>query len=113
MQAVGRAVVVKVVKVGEQGREGVIYGIPLTIEMKELVKHLKEKCESVQSAKRLTKGVEKKETESVLVQFNTKELPTELYFGFMRYRVREFTHKPMRCMEEALLVVITTQLYIS
>lgn len=60
MQAVGRAVVVKVVKVCEQGREGMIYGIPLTIEMKELVKHLKEKCESVQSAKRLTKGIEEK-----------------------------------------------------
>lgn len=74
-----------------------IYGIPLTIEIKELVKHLKETCEFVQSAKCLTKGVEKKETESVLVQFNTKELPTEHYFGFMRYRVREFTHKPMRC----------------
>ena len=97
MQVVGKAVVVKVVKVGEQGSKGVIYGIPLAIEMKELVKNLKEKCGAVQSAKRLTKGIEKKETESVLVQFSTKELPAELFFGYMRYRVREFTHKPIRC----------------
>lgn len=97
MQAVGGVTVVKAVKVGDQGNSGVIYGIPLTIEMKELVRNLKEKCDSVQSAKRLTKGVEKKETESVLVQFNSKELPTELHFGYMRYRVREFIHKPIRC----------------
>lgn len=32
-----------------------------------------------------------------MVQFSTKELPAELYFRFMRYRVREFTHKPIRC----------------
>lgn len=84
-------------KVGDQRNRGVIYGIPLTIEKKELVRNLKEKCDSVQSAKRLTKGVERKETESVLVQFSSKELPTELYFGYMRYRVREFIHKPIRC----------------
>ena len=100
LQAVGKAVVVKVVKVGEQGSKGVIYGIPLTTEMKELVKNLKEKCEAVQSAKRLTKGAEKKETESVLGQFSTKKLPAELYFGFIRYRIREFTHKPMFQMSE-------------
>lgn len=52
--------VVKVVKVGEQGSNGVIYGIPLATEMKELVKNVKEKCDAVQSAKRLTKGGEKK-----------------------------------------------------
>lgn len=45
--------------------KGVIYGIPLTIEMKELVRNLKEKCDSFQSATRLTMGVEKKETQSV------------------------------------------------
>ncbi|TDH16307.1 hypothetical protein EPR50_G00018610 [Perca flavescens] len=63
LQAVGKIVVVKVVKVGEQGSKGVIYGIPLAVEMTELVKNVKEKCEAVQSAKGLTKGVEKTETD--------------------------------------------------
>jgi len=52
LQVVGKTMVVKVAKVGEQGSKGVIYGIPLATEMKELVKNLKEKCESVQSVKR-------------------------------------------------------------
>lgn len=94
MQAAGGVTVVRVMKVGDQGNRGVIYGIPLTIKMKELAKNLKEKCDSVQSAKCLTKEVE--ETQSVLVQFSSKELPTEQYFGYMRYRVREFIHKPIR-----------------
>ncbi|XP_041927035.1 uncharacterized protein LOC121690512 [Alosa sapidissima] len=97
LQTVGKTKVVKSVKVGDQGSKGVIYGIPLSVDMKELVKNIKEKCDAVQSAKRLTRGFEKTETESVVIQFSTKELPLVLYFGYMRYNVREFTHKPMRC----------------
>ncbi len=45
----------------------------------------------------MTRGAEKIETESVLVEFETKVLPEEIFFGFMKYRVREFIPKPMRC----------------
>ncbi len=45
----------------------------------------------------MTRGAEKTETESVLVEFETKVLPEETFFGFMKYRVREFIPKPMRC----------------
>ena len=72
-------------------------GFLMGIDMKELVKNVKIKCDAVQSATRLTKGFDKIETESVLVQVSSKELPAELYFGFMRYRVREFIYKPVRC----------------
>lgn len=99
LQIIGKEKVVRVVRVGTSGSKGVIYGIPLTTQMSELVKNLREKCDAVQSAKRLTRGVEKKATESVLIEFNTKEMPRELYYGFMRYRVREFIHKPMRCFK--------------
>lgn len=76
-----------------------IYGIPLSVDINKLVKNLKVKCDAVQSAKRLTRGFEKIETESILIQFSTKEMPTELFFGYMRYNVREFIHKPMRCFK--------------
>ena len=60
------------------------------MDMKDLVKNVKEKRDAVQSAKRLTRGFEKKETESVVIQFSTKEMPTALYFGYMRYNVRVY-----------------------
>lgn len=97
LQSVGKAVVTKVVKLGENGSKGVIYGIPVTVEIKDLIKNLKLRCGAVKDAKRLTRGFEKTESESVLVEFNLKVPPSELYFGFMRYRVREFVQKPMRC----------------
>lgn len=32
-----------------------------------------------------------------MVEFDTKTIPRELYFGFVKYNVREFVPKPMRC----------------
>jgi len=100
MSCIGKTKVVKVVRVGEKinaGSKGVMYGIPLTINMKELVENLRMKNRSVKSAVRMTRGVEKVETESVLVEFETKEVPKEVYYGFMRYSIREYVPKPMRC----------------
>lgn len=45
----------------------------------------------------MTRGVEKKEMEIVIVEFEMKALPNELYFRFMKYNVREYIPKPMRC----------------
>lgn len=100
MSCVGKIKIVKVVRVGEKingGSKGMIYGIPLTVNMKELVENLRMKNRSVKSAVRMTRGVEKVETESVLVEFETKEVPKEVYYGFMRYSIREYVPKPMRC----------------
>lgn len=100
MSCVGKIKIVKVVRVGEKingGSKGMIYGIPLNVNMKELVENLRMKNRSVKSAVRMTRGVEKVETESVLVEFETKEVPKEVYYGFMRYSIREYVPKPMRC----------------
>lgn len=43
--------------------------------------------------------LKKIETESVLVEFSTKDLPSEVYFGFKRYNVREYIQKPIRCFK--------------
>ena len=42
----------------------------------------------------MTRGAKKKETETILIEFETKVLPKELYFVFMKYRVRVFIPKP-------------------
>lgn len=45
----------------------------------------------------MTRGIKKKETETILIEFEGKVLPKEVYFGFIRYRVREYIPKPTRC----------------
>lgn len=70
-------------------------GIPQTVSMKELVEHLRVRNKMITSAKRMARGAEKSETETILVEFESKVMSEELYFGFMKYRVREFIPKPM------------------
>uniref|UniRef100_A0A0E9RPP5 Uncharacterized protein n=1 Tax=Anguilla anguilla TaxID=7936 RepID=A0A0E9RPP5_ANGAN len=68
MSSVGKAKVAKVVRVGEQrggGCKGVISGLPLVVSMKQLVENLRVRNRLVKSAKRMTRGVEKEETETV------------------------------------------------
>ena len=72
-------------------------GVPLGISMKTLVGSLKMRNATVKDVKRMTRGPEKKESETVVVEFDTKTIPRELYFGFVKYNVREFVPKPMRC----------------
>lgn len=43
--------------------------------------------------------MEKEETETVLVEFEARAPPSELYCGFVRYRVREYMTKPIRCFK--------------
>ncbi|XP_067275529.1 uncharacterized protein [Pseudorasbora parva] len=100
MSCIGKVKVVKVARVGEKrtgGSKGVVYGIPRTVSMKEMVENLKRQNRSVKNAVRMTRGIEKIETESVLVEFETKDVPKELYYGFMVYNIREYVPKPMRC----------------
>jgi len=52
---------------------------------------------TVKDVKRMTRGPEKKESETVVVEFDAKTIPKEIYFGFIKYSVREFVPKPMRC----------------
>lgn len=53
LQVVGKVRVTKMVRVGEKkvGCKGMIYGVPLTVDMKELVANLKVNREAVKSAK--------------------------------------------------------------
>lgn len=45
----------------------------------------------------MTRGVERLETELVLVEFEGGVLTRQVFFGFIKYLVREFVPKPMRC----------------
>lgn len=74
-----------------------ITGVPLNVMMRELVVNLTVGNSAVKDARGMTRGTEKTEPETVLVEFETHEVPKDLYFGFVRYNVWEFVPKPMRC----------------
>lgn len=65
------------------GCKGVIYGVPLTVNMGELVENLRVRNSSMKSVNRITRGGEKRETETVLVEFEGKVFPKELCFGLL------------------------------
>lgn len=58
--------------------------------MADLVENLKVRNSTCEK-----NGAEKKETKTILVEFGEMVLPKELYFGFLRYNVREYVPKPM------------------
>lgn len=97
---IGNIKISKVVRVGEQRSSrctGVISGVPITVSMQSLVENMRVQNRSVKSAKRMKRGAEKRGTETILIEFDTKVLPEEIFFGVMKYSVREFMPKPMRC----------------
>ena len=92
--------VTKTVRVGEQrslGCKGVITGVPLGISMKVVMENLRIRNTTVKDVKRMTRDAEKKESERVVVEFDAKTIPKEIYFRFVKYSVREFVPKPIRC----------------
>ena len=92
MVSVGKMNVTKTVKVGEQRNIGC-----KGISMKDQVGNLKMRNITVKDVKRMTRGPEKKESETVVVEFDAKTIPRELHCGFVKTNVREFVPKPMRC----------------
>lgn len=78
---VGKIKVLKVVRVGEKrisGCKGVIYGVSNRVNVREPMESIKMRNGTVKSVRRLTRGVEKKEIESVLIEFEEKEIPKEV-----------------------------------
>lgn len=87
-------------RVGERrvnGSKGAIVGVQVTVSMQDLVENLKLRNGEVKGVRRMTRGPEKVETETVVAEFETKEVPKELFYGFVRFSVREYVPKPLRC----------------
>ena len=86
--------------------KGITHGIPLSIEISELEKELKDKNVSVSFGKisRLQKFYKTKggktDTESIIIEFNSEskiEFPLHLFMGYKRITVKEFIPHPIRC----------------
>lgn len=56
--------------------EGSLSGVSLTINMKETVENLRVRNKLVKkNAKRLTRGIEKRKRESILIEFDSNDPP--------------------------------------
>lgn len=100
LTSVGKVKVYKTVRVGERktwGSRGVITGVPISVRMEEMRENLTVYNNTVKGVKRMTKGKEKKETETVLIEFEEQNIPKEVFYGFIRYGVREYIPNPIRC----------------
>ena len=65
---------------GEQrsgGDKGVISGVHLGVPLKELMANLSKENKSVKGVIRMTRGAEKTEMETILIEFD-KEIPREV-----------------------------------
>lgn len=52
--------------------------------MKELMENLWVRNSTVKRAERMMRGVEKKETETILTEFEESILPNQVYFRFLK-----------------------------
>lgn len=101
MKEVGKCKVISASKVGmgERGAKGVIWGIPLEMSIDEIKANIK--GGKIKEAKRLTvfkEGV-RRETGSILLEFEGEYLPSKVYLGYIAYSVREYIPKPLRCFK--------------
>lgn len=92
----GKTVKVTPYNPNEYRRKAVIRVNP-EVQEEELLEWLKK--DKVVHAKRFKKRIngELKDTRSVLLTFETKEIPSELFFAFERYKVYEYVPQVPRC----------------
>ena len=80
-----------------QFSRGVIGPIGLETTDEELNKYLTENYPDITSARRFKKGTEKTPTQSILIEFNTDNLPEFLKIGYQRFKVRTYVPHPWQC----------------
>lgn len=100
VKEIGKLKVINTRRVGARnvgGCKGVISGIPMNVGMEELKRHIKGgEIVSAQRLKVTREGV-KRDSETVLIEFEGENMPKKVYLGYMSYPVRLYVPKPMRC----------------
>lgn len=101
VKEVGGIKVVSTNKVGTiskaSGQKGIIFGVPLNISMEEFKGNVKGgKVVNAHRLKSVVEGV-RKDTETVVIEFQGEGIPKRVMLGVMSYIVREFIPGPVRC----------------
>lgn len=78
---------------------GVIYGIPLDEDLEKLKKNIV--GAKVTNVKRLSRTVdgERVGSQSILMEFEGKELPMSIKIGYISFQVRPYVPPPLRCFK--------------
>lgn len=101
MKEIGRFKVSNVSRVEKRNmwNRGVIWGIPVDVNVDEIKTNLK--GGKVKDARRLTsfKNGVRQVSESLLLEFEDEMLPNKVSLGYMMYNVREYVPKPLRCFK--------------
>lgn len=80
----------------DRGNKGVIGKVPMCLKMEDINNNVK--GGKIRNARRMTiKNGEKRETETVLIEFEGEVLPQRIFIGYMSYPVKEYVQKPIRC----------------
>lgn len=103
LKEIGGIKVVSTNRVGRKsqsgGRKGIIFGVPLNIGMEEFKGNLKGgKIINAQRLKAVADGI-RKDTETVVIEFQEDEIPKRVMLGVMSYIVREYIPGPVRCFK--------------
>jgi len=87
------------------GCKGVITGVPMNVGMEELKRHLKGgEIVMAQRLKTTREGV-KKDSETVLIEFEGENMPKKVYLGYMSYPVRMTTENvEQECNQNVVIV---------
>lgn len=100
VKEIGKLKVINTRRVGERnggGCKGVITGVPMNVGMEELKRHLKGGEIVIAQRLKTTREGMKKDSETVLIEFEGEHMPKKVYLGYMSYPVRMYVPKPLRC----------------
>ncbi|XP_056270945.1 uncharacterized protein LOC130194087 [Pseudoliparis swirei] len=88
-------------RVGAQkgGGKGVITGVPVSVDMEELKRNLKGGAIVNAQRMKMTREGVKMDSESVLIEFEEKNVPNKVFLGYLSYPVRVYVPKPLRCFK--------------
>lgn len=99
IKEIGKIRVESAGKIGTNGggSKGVITGVPVSVGMEEIKKNVR--GGKVIKAQRLktTREGRKKESETILIEFEEDNIPLKVFLGFLSYPVRVYVPKPLRC----------------
>lgn len=82
-----------------RGRKGVISRVPTNLNIEEIKNNLKGGRITNAYRIKIWKDGVKKDSETVVIEFEGDVLPGRVMIGFMCYYVREFVPKPVRCFK--------------
>lgn len=103
VKEIGKNEVINSGRVGankNRGCRGIITNVPFCLKMEEVKENLTGgRIVQLQRMTTIKDGGKKRETETVMIEFEGDILPQKVLLGYMSYPVRPYVPKPLRCFK--------------